>query len=276
MNKPIIKLLHKYQQPNTDVHGIEVIKADIPIFDEEVHLCITVENKQATLADIVPLARAISDRLSNAALDILGENGQCISCQKGCSACCNYLVPLSLSEVFQTKKELAAMPADYCRTILQRSVNSTKKILGTGFTKLQCSSTSNQYEISKLNEWYAELNISCPFLENGSCGIYEQRPLACREHLVIGNPNICKSKPGYEPEVASAPVSVLEALGQLNAELNESIIEAVILPLALTLPEDYFNDSANCWPASAIVRRFIEIIKNMALHQEPIAHAASI
>lgn len=266
MNKPIIKLLHKYQQPNTDVHGIEIIKADIPIFDEEVHLCITVSDSQAALADIVPLARAISDRLSSAALDILDKTSQCVSCQKGCSACCNYLVPLSISEVFQLRKEIAAAPANYGRMILQRSLDSAKKILAA----------NNQYEPDKLNEWYAELNISCPFLQDGSCEIYEQRPLACREHLVLGTPQACKSHPEYEPEIAPAPVSILEALGQLRAELNGSNIEAVILPLALTLPEDYFGDSADKWPAATMVKRFIDIIKIMALHQEPITQTASI
>lgn len=277
MNKAIIKLLNKYQQPNKNLHGIEIIKAEIPVFEEEVHLCITVEDGQATLADIVPLARAITDRLCAVALDILSENGQCVSCQKGCHACCNYLVPLSFSEVFQLRKELSAEHANYRNTILHRCIDSTRKILESGFTKkLQCSSTNNFYELSRLNEWYAELNISCPFLQDGSCTMYEQRPLACREHSAIGNPDICKSTPEYNPEVVPASVSILEALGQLNAELNGSNIEAVILPLALTLPEDYFGDSTDSWPASTMVRRFIDIIKMMALHREPIAHTESM
>ncbi len=41
---------------------------------------------------------------------------------------------------------------------------------------------------------YFALGIACPFLEAESCGIYEERPMICREHLVT-TPAACCSDP---------------------------------------------------------------------------------
>jgi len=34
--------------------------------------------------------------------------------------------------------------------------------------------------------------VPCPFLENESCGIHPIRPLACREYLVVSDPELCR------------------------------------------------------------------------------------
>lgn len=264
MNTPAIKLLNKYQQPNKDVHGVEIIRTDIPISDDSVHLCITVEDRMATLADIVPLARAICDRLLSAFSEMLDERGQTISCRNECDACCSYLVPLSFSEVSHLRQELLFMPADSYDSILQGCVASAKRIFEAGIENLDCSDVNSQNDTDRLNKWYAELEMSCPFLSKGSCSIYEQRPLACREHMVTGCSAACRSLADNGPEVVQMPFSVLEALGRLEAELGHGDIEAVILPLGMILPDEQLRHIENKWSAPIMVRHFIDILKMMA------------
>jgi Fe-S-cluster containining protein len=38
---------------------------------------------------------------------------------------------------------------------------------------------------------YFKLGLECPFLENQSCGIYQDRPLECREFRVTSDPRHC-------------------------------------------------------------------------------------
>lgn len=85
-------------------------------------------------------------------------------CQKGCSACCHYKVSVSLIEVEYIEK----------RTKYRRN-----KMVGP------------------VGSFHGK---PCPFLENGSCSIYEVRPFMCRRHHVLTpdaswcEPNISNNK----------------------------------------------------------------------------------
>ena len=39
---------------------------------------------------------------------------------------------------------------------------------------------------------WRDARVPCPFLHEGRCGIYEIRPLACRAHYALHNPELCK------------------------------------------------------------------------------------
>lgn len=242
--------------------NMEIIEAEIDIAGASVRLQISVEDKPARLSDIVPLARAISDKLCQAILNHPAGSGQTVQCQKGCSNCCSYLVPLSMPEVFRLREELSAMGEDFASCVLNTSLACKEKILDIhAFQKLHIN---DHYEISEISRWYAELRLPCPFLSKGLCSIYRQRPLACREHMVTSPSSLCKSSALNFPETVEMPVSVLEALGQLAAEFEKSEVEAVILPLALAGLEDGPDRSQRTWPAIRLVERFVDIVKTTA------------
>jgi hypothetical protein len=60
-------------------------------------------------------------------------------------------------------------------------------------------------------------------------------------------------------------VSILEALGQLTAELEQSDIEAVMLPLAFAWAQENLHRAERTWPAVEMVKRFVEIMQEIAL-----------
>lgn len=69
----------------------------LSIFGEEISAEFDIRDKYARMADIVPLARKLSTGISKAVLRNLCLSGETVPCCKGCSACCNYLVPLSVN-----------------------------------------------------------------------------------------------------------------------------------------------------------------------------------
>jgi hypothetical protein len=60
------------------------------------------------------------------------------------------------------------------------------------------------------------------------------------------------------------PLSITEALARLAAELEQSSIEAVMLPLALPWAEENRQRWERTWPAPMMVEKFVNILKDMA------------
>jgi Fe-S-cluster containining protein len=116
-----------------------------------------------------------------------------------------------------------------------------------------------------MSDWYAGLKIPCPFLSEGVCRIYEQRPLACREYFVTSPPEWCRPGGSNEPNTLPMPFSTLESLGKLIARLEQSDVQAVMLPLALIDSEGFSNLSEKSWPAVKMMNLFLDIIEETAV-----------
>ncbi|MGD2093606.1 MAG: YkgJ family cysteine cluster protein [Phycisphaerales bacterium] len=271
-NPAVMKLSDSNQNTNG---SIETISFDLDVLGEPMHFSISVTQKQAKLSDITPLARTLSTKIAIVFLDILRHNGQFIPCRKGCSTCCSYMIPLSVPEAFRLREDVLAMPPDQSRVTLQLCLDRAKIILDKKPIELditEWTEASNKSQLSKLGKWYEQLNITCPFLSNGLCTIYEQRPLACREYIVRGSALLCRAEWTDGSHKIDMPVSTLECLGQLAAELEHTdSIESVILPLALPWAQENYERGNQTWPAIFMVERFIEIVKATALKNSAIS-----
>ncbi|MHC4627526.1 MAG: YkgJ family cysteine cluster protein [Planctomycetota bacterium] len=261
-------LLENHNQPQSASEcGTETFSLELDILGKPVHACISVAPGQARLSDIVPLARALSSKFTLAMLESLRAAGKSVPCRKGCLACCSYLVPVSVPEAFRLVEELSAMPSEKGRTLLQSSLEAASRILAKmprNLGKDQLVPTKTGNRSNQLDTWYAGLRLRCPFLSDKLCVTYDQRPIACREHAVTGAAGSCDVEGADEPDVVKMPVSVLECLGRLAAELEQSDLDAIMLPLALPWVEENIERSNRTWSAVAMVERFIEIIQEKA------------
>ncbi len=260
-----VMILSEPGKINNNCSGrVETISFELDILGETVRFSITVAQKQARLSDIVPLARTLSTKLALLVLDRLRRNGEFVPCCKGCSACCNYLVPLSVPEAFRLREELLAMPDEQGRALLQSCLDTAKKILDKKpkeFDINELEGAESQIQISQLGKWYAGLNLACPFLSDSLCTSYENRPIACREYIVTGSALLCEDEWTDESQMVQMPVNVLECFGQLTADLEQSNIEAVMLPLALPWAQENLERGQRTWPAVTMVERFVEILR---------------
>lgn len=258
--------------------GAESISLDFDILGGTVHFRISVARGQARLSDIAPLARRLSTKLALVVLERLGEKGEFVPCRKGCSTCCSYLIPLSVPEVFRFREEVLAMPAEQGRAVLRLCLDTAERILEVGpgeFDTSGLAETDEQIEINRVGRWYGGLEAACPLVSDGLCTLYEQRPIVCREHIVTGSALLCQAERTDKSHVVAMPVSVVQALGELAAELEQSDIEAVMLPLALPWAEEHIWRSQRRWPAVSMVERFVEILKAAASKDCATANAPS-
>ncbi len=265
--QPVTTLGERNAAESNRDREVETLSLELDVLGEPVCFQISVARGSARLSDIAPLAQALSTKLALATLRGLRASGKCVPCRKGCSACCSYLVPLSVPEAFRLSEELSAMPADKSRTLLQSSLDTARTILEQRpreFDMNGLAPADSGIRSNRLGTWYGGLKLRCPFLSDGLCVIYENRPMACREHVVTGSAALCDVEGTNQPQVVKMPVSILECLGQLTAELEQSDVEAVMLPLALPWARENIERSRRTWPAVTMVERFVDILQEAA------------
>ena len=251
-------------------YGLKTISFELDIIGRPTRFSICVAQKQARLSDITPLAQTLSTQLAIMVLNKLHSNGEFVPCRKGCSACCNYLIPLSVPGAFRLREEVLAMPTEQGRALSQSFLDTAKIILNEKPKKFEINEsaeTSCQIQINELSKWYASLKLSCPFLSNNLCTSYEHRPIACREHIVTDSARLCEDEWSDGSHKVQMPISVLECLGHLAAELEQSDIEAVMLPLALPWVQKNLERGERTWPAVTMVECFVEILQALNIEQ---------
>jgi len=248
---------------------MKIINFNLNIFDEVIRLRIGVTDSPVKLADIVPLARVISEKIVRITSEKNRREGINITCRKGCAGCCrSCLVPVSIPEVLRLQDEIFSRPQQQRSRMLQSCVSAARRILNQRPPELFLNqaapdSPDSMAVLNELSRWYVSLRTACPFLSEGICTIYEQRPSACMEYFVANCSLDCGGNDGVAKQV-EMPVRMVEVLGQLTSELEDRDIEAVMLPLALVWCELNPDRGKRTWPAAVMVERFVKIIRAVA------------
>ena len=113
-----------------------------------------------------------------------------------------------------------------------------------------------------ISNWYKNLKLQCPFLDNQICTIYQTRPLACKEHMVTGSPKACNDE-REKAQVVEIPVPMTDVLAHLTAEMEETEPETVIMPLLLAWCDGNIERSHRTWPATVMLDHFVKTIKTI-------------
>ena len=243
--------------------GIDSITPlEIKTSPQPLKLAIASKDCLAKLADIVPLARELADKIVAAVIAEHTSAGASIACRKACPGnCCKYLILLSVPEAFRLVAEVVQMPLDE-RTKIIQTTQALAQILAEEFPSPAPGGGSKDSAAlrSEIMDWlnsdaYLKLSLPCPFLKERLCTIYPHRPLLCRQWLVKGEPSVCVDAIPKE-KLLSLPVNIADALKRLAAQLEESPPEVVALPTVF----DWFQANQarydRSWPAAIIAESF--------------------
>jgi len=155
--------------------------------------------------ELLPLYRGLAEQLIQLGVDSVTEAGHTVSCRKGCGACCRQLVPISELEARRIRDVIDELPPERRELVLERFAEGRRRLAETGLLPLlQDTSLVPHGEARSFGLRYFAQGVACPFLENETCSIYEERPIACREYLVTSPAANC-AHPTPET-VASVPV----------------------------------------------------------------------
>jgi Fe-S-cluster containining protein len=131
---------------------------------------------------LLPLVQGFA----NAVTKLAEAANDSVTCREGCAACCRRLVPVTRSEAHHYLEDVNVLPQPLQSEIRERFEAGKRKLAETGLLeKLQGNNAA------ELDREYFALGIPCPFLDDESCAIHPDRPLACREHLVTSPAELC-------------------------------------------------------------------------------------
>lgn len=172
------------------------------------------------VTDLMPLLHALCNAVTDAAVRQLPPSAK-VSCGPGCGACCRQLVPISHSEAAWLFHEVLPNLEPGHRSRVESRVREAAELL----EKSGLSESIRDLPFEPDRECrqstglrYFLTGIPCPFLENASCSIHPQRPLACREYLVTSPADACANPtPGTITPVA-IPLKPSGAMIRLDAK----------------------------------------------------------
>lgn len=148
------------------------------------------------------------------------EDGECLSCFKGCSHCCHLLVEVSWDEAEELVYWLETQPKEKQDSFVARIQENAMKARAV----LRKKRTSRKFAYpvdddsdipeSAFDEYFFNNRIPCPMLEDGVCGAYEARPSPCRLHVVTSPSEDCT------PERAEDGVETPQVFDDVRDEIG--------------------------------------------------------
>jgi Fe-S-cluster containining protein len=239
--------------------GSRLLRIQLPVFDRMLDERVCVADVPARLADMVPLARHLAERILASAVAQLHERGLQLSCRKHCDACCYYLVPVSAPEAFALWESMLSLPDPSRERIAGRFEQAARNVLATPFT----APADEQAEelLKTVADWYTALEQPCPLLKQHVCELHTERPVVCREYNVVSEASLCD---GNRPGVATRlelPVSLAECLMELAAHMEGSEPEGVILSTLLAWLPENLDRHHRTYPAIELAQTLLEIVR---------------
>ncbi|MFO0959213.1 MAG: YkgJ family cysteine cluster protein [Isosphaeraceae bacterium] len=172
------------------------------------------------------LGRSLTGAIVGCSVARDAAEGHAVSCRKGCGACCRQLVPLAEPEARQIRDLVEAMPEPRRSEIRARFEDARRRLEASGEVgeKLLHPGRFSDDELRArdLGLAYFRLGIPCPFLEEESCSIHPDRPMACREYLVTSPAEFCADPSAETVRVVQLPAKVSTAVTLIGVEPDGS------------------------------------------------------
>ncbi len=222
-----------------------------------IEAAVSVPREDLRMTDLLPLLFSFSNALVMLGEDVAREAGKPVSCRAGCGACCRQLVPVSEPEAVHLAELVQALPPERATRIRER-FRAALEALGAGLTGRLRDPDANKTidQRRQMGLEYFRAGVPCPFLENESCSIYQQRPLSCREYLVSSPAENCKKPSAETIEMVPVPAKLSEFLYCFGDGAGNDRSRWVPLVLALEWA-DAQKAEAPRWPAPKMFENFL-------------------
>ena len=151
----------------------------------------------------------VCDILTEMGSAIAGSFGHTVSCRKGCGVCCRQMVPLSPPEAGIIADVVDQLPLARKNSVLSAFTRALDRLDAAGIKETISniySTRTDKKEVREINRKYFELNIPCPFLVEGACGIYPHRPSRCREYSVLSPSDYCANP--FDDRIKRLPLTI--------------------------------------------------------------------
>jgi Fe-S-cluster containining protein len=168
------------------------------LYGEPVEMQLNVPAKAVKPTRMLPIFQAMTNEFLDIGINASLAKGETVSCTKGCGACCRQPVPISEMEAYQLAELVENMPEPKRAEIKKKFAAACERFHEIDwFNRMDNFLKFDATQRQALAMEYFNEYIACPFLEDESCSIHQDRPLACREYLVTTPAENC-AKPTAE------------------------------------------------------------------------------
>jgi Fe-S-cluster containining protein len=204
----------------------------------QVEFDLTVPTAPVRPAMVLPVLHGLWSTIESGLVEQVEQQGRRISCRAGCGACCRQLVPITRIEARRLAELIEDLPEPRRSNIRDRFADAVRRLDEAGLLEtLRRTEKRSTDERQRLGITYFRLGIPCPFLEEESCSIHADRPLACREYLVTSPAANCADPTPEGIEGVPMPVRLSGALARFTEAAGAGSAMSVPLILALEWAE---------------------------------------
>jgi Fe-S-cluster containining protein len=168
-------------------------------------------------------------------------------------------VPISEPEAIWLARVVASMPPERRAEIERRFAAALETFERVGL--LERLDTADQIPDEptrgEFGLAYFRVGVACPFLENESCSIYADRPLACREFLVTSPAEECRNPGPDNIEPVPLPAQLSEKLYRFTADGNRQPARWFPLVLALRYAASHADSALPKQPGHELFGKFL-------------------
>jgi Fe-S-cluster containining protein len=158
-------------------------------------------------------------------------------------------VPISESEAHALAVLVAAMPEPRRSTIRARFADALHRFAEVGLIEgLRDPVNIPDAELRSFGMAYFDTGVPCPFLEDESCSIYENRPAACREYLVMSPAEECKHPKPTTIRQILLPITISRLIRDLE--------DRQWVPMIVALEWSASHAEAAARPGTVLVEEF--------------------
>jgi Fe-S-cluster containining protein len=193
---------------------------------------LNVPTAPTTATRMLPVLQHLADAFVELAARGAEQRAERVSCAKGCGACCRQLVPVTRIEAQHVARLIHDLPADRRSDVEARFHRARERLAAHGLLdRLRGREASTREARRELAVAYFRLGIPCPFLDDESCSIHANRPVACREYLVTSDPAHCTALSAQAIRIVDMALKVSHALVDLGPPPDADT--GVFVPLVL-------------------------------------------
>jgi Fe-S-cluster containining protein len=209
------------------------VTVDFRVSGRPIHVEADAPDGPIPSAALLPLLRAVAEQVVAVAVDEAAAAGQTVSCRAGCGACCRQLVPISRPEAHLIADLVDALPEPRRAAVRARFEAARARLAESGLLeRLAHPERFPDADLHGLGLDYFALGVACPFLEDESCSIYPERPLACREYLVTSPAEHCARPTAETVRMLPLAGKASTALARLDGAPGDRFVPWVPLILA--------------------------------------------
>ena len=248
---------------------------------EPVEMELTVPDFPVKPHRMLPVFQQMSSAVVDFCVRFVEAEGKEISCKAGCGACCRQAVPISEIEAYQLAELVEEMPEPRQSVVKKRFTDALTHFTAIRWfdqlINLKDMASAGDPDFSPENyervvTAYMQEDFACPFLEDESCSIHDDRPLVCREYLVTSPAENCKS-PTAE-SISKVPIfmrpskAILDVGRTQNMEGISSLMMIEALDFTERNAENFADKTGKEWATD-----FFQVLTKKQVPATPVARA---